>query len=99
LESAFAAPVTHQDQDRFESYLLQNDPPRPRRARKSSVPCHVQVIFQVSWLLATLHLAHDMGSKDADDSIGAGWNGFPIKPRGFANPFTGCRSSQFVKGT
>jgi hypothetical protein len=39
-----------------------------------------------------------MGSKDADDSIGAGWNGFPIKSRGFANPSPGYRSSQFFKG-
>jgi hypothetical protein len=35
-------------------------------------------------------------AKNIDDSIGAGWNGFPISPRGFANPLLGCRSSQFV---
>jgi hypothetical protein len=55
------------------------------------------MIFHISWLLANPCLAHGMGSKDADDSIGAGWNGFPITPHGFPNPFSGYRSSQFVK--
>ena len=36
------------------THMCQRALPARRRARKSSVPCHVQKILQVSWLLTTL---------------------------------------------
>jgi len=61
------------------------------RTRKSSVPCRVQVIVQVSWLLTSPKMARGMGSKDADNAI-TGWDGLPIRSRGFTNPKSGSPS-------
>ena len=61
------------------------------RTRKSSVPCRVQKVVQVSWLLASPKMARGMGSKDADNVIN-GWDGLPIRSSGFSNPNAGSPS-------
>src|SRR3990172_1279134 len=61
------------------------------RTRKSSVPCRVQKFVQVLWLLTSPKMARGMGSKDADNDI-KGWDGLPIRSRGFTNPKAGSPS-------
>ena len=66
-----------------------SDGPFPRsRTRKSSVPCHVQKGYQISWLLTSPKLAHDMGSRDASN-LSYRVERLPIKPNDFINPNAG----------
>lgn len=53
-----------------------------------SLPCPYGLL-QISWFLTSPFVAHSTGSKDVDNFINIGWSGFPIKPRGSANPISG----------
>ena len=60
-----------------------------------SLPCPI-VVSQVSWLLTTPSMAHDLVSKDADN-VYDGRDALPIKSYGFTNPYTGSASRPFYE--
>jgi len=61
------------------------------RTRKSSVPCRIQKECSSLVVVNQHMLAHDLGSKDADNAI-IGWDGLPINFLGFANIVKGSPS-------
>ena len=87
--SAFAAPVTHQDQSRCRS----GGSSTARSAFRGPENLRFQAVsnwlFQVSWLLTSPLVAHGVGSKDVDNRYICWVERLPIRPRGFTNTYAG----------
>ena len=65
--SAFAAPVTHQDQGGCRSCGSSTAPSAFRGPENLRFQAVSNWLFQVSWLLTSPLVAHGVGSKDVDN--------------------------------
>ena len=79
---SFPAPVTHQDLGLVGRTVSLLDPFRSKRTRKSSAPCHVQMVFHRSYGLKPAPWWLTTWAVKILLTFYAGWNGLPIRPGG-----------------
>jgi hypothetical protein len=87
--SAFAAPVTHQDQGGCGGHRSSTALSAFRGPENLRFQAVSKWLFQDSWLLASPLVVHGVGSKDGDNRYLCWAERLPIRPRGFANPNAG----------